>query len=127
MFVGVCRLTLYLHGNASLKGKRKIMRSLIERTRTKFNASVAEVGDNDAHKRGVVGISVVGNDAAHVDAMLANITRFVEQLGLAPVADIETEVIPLGGEIGTMEGMPHRCPEMGATGEGRTSGEDEEW
>ena len=50
MFVGVCRLTLYLHGNVSLKGKRKIMRSLIERTRTKFNASVAEVEDNDSQK-----------------------------------------------------------------------------
>ncbi len=101
MFVGVLRISLHLHGNGSLKGKRKILRSVIERTRAKFNASVAEVADNDLHQRGVVGVSVIGNDASHVDSMLGTIGRYVEQLGLAPISNIETEVIPLGGEIGT--------------------------
>jgi uncharacterized protein YlxP (DUF503 family) len=127
MFVGVCRLTLYLPGNASLKGKRKVMRSLIERTRVKFNAAVAEVGDNDAHKRGVVGVAVVGNDAAHVDAMLAGILRFVEQLGLAPISDIETEVIPLGGEIGIREGQPTSFAETDGAEDPSASWEEEEW
>lgn len=79
------------------------MRRVIERTRAKFNASVAEVADNDQHRRGVVGISVVGNDGRHVNRMLSGVIRFIEQIGVAPVLDIETEVIPLTGEIGTME------------------------
>lgn len=99
MFVGVLRMTLHLRGNGSLKGKRRIMRAVIERTRSKFNASVAEVAENDRHQTGVVGVSVIGNDASHVDAMLGKIGRFVETLGSAPVAHIETEVIPLGGEL----------------------------
>lgn len=78
------------------------MRRVIERTRAKFNASVAEVAENDQHRRGVVGISVVGNDGRHVDSMLSGVIRFIEQNGVAPVLDIETEIIPLAGEIGTM-------------------------
>ena len=77
------------------------MRRVIERTRAKFNASVAEVADNDQHRRGVVGICVVGNDGRHVDRMLAGIIRFIEQIGVAPVFNVETEVIPMTGEIGT--------------------------
>jgi uncharacterized protein YlxP (DUF503 family) len=96
MFVGVLRLTFHLHGNGSLKGKRRIMRTVIERTRSKFNASVAEVADNDVHQKAVVGVSVVGNSASHVDAMLSNVTAFVEQMGAAPLSNVETEVIPLG-------------------------------
>jgi uncharacterized protein len=106
MFVGVLRISLHLQGNGSLKGKRRIMRAVIERTRAKFNASVAEVADNDLHQRGVVGVSVVGNSASHVDAQLGNIGRFIEQLGLAPLGSVETEVIPLGGDIGDATARP---------------------
>lgn len=95
MFVGVCRLTFHLHGVASLKAKRQVMRRIIERTRSKFNVSAAEVSDNDVHRRAVVGVSVVGNSRAHVDGMLSTIIRFVDKLGVAPVSGVETEVIAL--------------------------------
>jgi uncharacterized protein YlxP (DUF503 family) len=110
MFVGVARIALHISGNSSLKGKRRVMRRVIERTRAKFNAAVAEVADNDLHRRGVIGISVVGNDTVHVDAMLGGIIRFVEQVGVAPVTSIETEVIPLKGDIGA-SGMEEAADE----------------
>lgn len=100
MFVGVCRLTFHLHGVSSLKGKRQIMRRIIERTRAKFNVSTAEVSDNDMHKRGVVGVCVIGNDRAHVDEMMANVIRFIDRLGVAPVSGVETEVISFRDEMG---------------------------
>ena len=104
MFVGVCRLTFHLHGVASLKAKRQVMRRIVERTRAKFNVSAAEVADNDVHKRGVVGISVIGNDRAHVDGMMSTVIRFIDRMGVAPVSGIETEVISLKGEMG--DGLP---------------------
>lgn len=100
MFIGVCRLTFQLFGVSSLKGKRSVMRRIIERTRVKFNAAVAEVADNDSHQRGVVGVAVVGNQKGHVDAQMASVLRFIEQLGAAPLVGVETEVIPLRGDIG---------------------------
>lgn len=132
MFVGVCRLSFHLHGNGSLKGKRKVMRSIIDRTRAKFNVSVAEVADNDSHRRGVVGIAVVGNDAGHVDSSMAHITRFIEHMGLAPISSIETEVIPLGEDIGAMDDMAASWPKASAplrapVVEEEASSEDESW
>lgn len=112
MFVGVCRIALHLHGIASLKGKRSIVKRVVERTKSKFNAAVAEVGDNDSLQRAVIGAAVVGNSAAHVDSMLGHVSAFVERLGLAAVISRETEVIPLGGDIGgdasfqPLEGSP---------------------
>lgn len=100
MFIGVCRMTFHLPGNNSLKGKRKVVTRLVERTRAKFNAAVSEVAQNDVHRRAVIGVAVVGNEGSHVDAMLGRIAGFMEGLGLAPLLNVETEVIPLGGDIG---------------------------
>ncbi|MDJ0765035.1 MAG: DUF503 domain-containing protein [Myxococcota bacterium] len=106
MVIGVCRLSLYLRENASLKGKRKVVRSIIDRVRSKFNASIAEVGGNDSLKRAVIGVAVVGNEASHVDSMLANIQGFIERLGLAPISDLATEIIPIGEDIGFDSSFP---------------------
>lgn len=128
MFVGVARITLHLPGNSSLKGKRGVMRRVMERTRAKFNAAVAEVADNDVHRRGVIGIAVVGNDTSHVDAMLGGIVRFIEQLAVAPISTIETEVIPLKGDIGEpgMSGYPDDGSLLSEF-EGADDDEEEEW
>jgi uncharacterized protein YlxP (DUF503 family) len=106
MFVGVCRLELRIVGNNSLKGKRKVVRSAIDRTRSKFNAAVAEVGYNDDKRRALIGATVLGNSASHVDAMLSRICGFVESLALAPVTSRQTEVIPMGGDIGLGQELP---------------------
>ena len=124
MFVGVCRVTLHLHGIASLKGKRSIVKRVVERTKAKFNAAVAEVGENDSLQRAVIGAAVVGNSAAHVDSMLGHVGSFVEHLGLAAVISRETEVIPLGGDIGI--DAPIRAPGgPGACYDDAGDGEDE--
>ncbi|HUT78947.1 MAG TPA: DUF503 domain-containing protein [Polyangia bacterium] len=108
MFVGVCRITLRLEGIGSLKAKRSVVRRAVERTRAKFNATVAEVDANDSLSRTVIGAAVVSNSAAHTDAMLARICSFVEWLALAPVTDIRTEVIALGDGIGEGDPGPRR-------------------
>jgi len=99
MFVGVCRIIVHLRGNESLKGKRSVVRRVVERTRAKFNAAVAEVADNDSHQRAVIGAAVVGNSTSHVDSMLANVASFMESISEAPVASVETEIIPMGDEL----------------------------
>lgn len=129
MFVGVCRLTLHLAGNKSLKGKRRIVRSIVDRTRAKFNVSVAEVSQNDVLKSAVIGMAVIGNESGHVDSMLARLTSYVEWLGLAPTVNVETEIIPLGGELESVGGI--QTPgEMWRSDESEDTGgweEEEEW
>jgi uncharacterized protein len=85
MVVGVLEIRLMLHGSASLKDKRSVVRSVVQRTCNKFNAAGAEVGDNDDFGRARIGFVTVANDRAFVNSVLSKILDHVEQMGLAQV------------------------------------------
>lgn len=95
MVVGVCRLRLLLPGNRSLKGKRKVVKSIIGRTRSHFNLAMAEVEDNDLHGVAVLGFAVVGNEHAMVNATIDRVVGFVEDLRLADLEERQHEILHL--------------------------------
>lgn len=96
MVIGVCRIVLAIDGAFSLKEKRHIVKSIIERLKTRFNAAVAEVDLNDMWKNAVIGVACVSNETGHADSMLANIVNFVENDGRAILVDYSTETIHRG-------------------------------
>ena len=82
MIVGVCRVSLRLPENSSLKGKRQVVRSLITRLRNKFNVAVPEVADTG-----------VSNDARHAQEMLDRVVSYIERSRLdAELIESEIEV-----------------------------------
>lgn len=93
MVVGILKVVLSIDSAFSLKEKRQIVRSIIERIKTKFNASAAEVGLNDKWKSAIIGVACVSNEASHADSMMANIVNFIENDGRAFVTDYTTETI----------------------------------
>ena len=93
MFVGVGRVVLILHGADSLKDKRSVKRKLIERLKSKFNASVAEVGGNDLLRRLEIGVSVVGNDRAFVNSCLDNLLNYIDAMQVAEVVETDIEIL----------------------------------
>ena len=96
MTVGIARIQFRLHGNQSLKEKRKVVKSLIDKSSHRFNAAVAEVEDQDLHQRATLGIAVVGNDGRLLNSVLDRIVGFMDSLGLADLIGHEIELIPLG-------------------------------
>jgi uncharacterized protein YlxP (DUF503 family) len=93
MYVGVCRITLRLPENASLKGKRQVVKSLTERLHHKFGVAVAEVDTNDSWQIATIGLSCVSNDARHARQVLDRAVDFAQQTRLdAELLDSETEV-----------------------------------
>ena len=78
MHVGVCKITLRLPENGSLKGKRRVINSLSSRLRNKFNVSVAEVENNETWQIATLGITCVSNSVRHVDEVLGSVTAYVE-------------------------------------------------
>ena len=92
MVVGTLKIEFYLHDNCSLKGKRKIVKSMIDKVKHKFNASIAEVGSNDKWQKIELGASTVGNDRRHVNSSLNNILSFLEALYLAEIVDSSMEI-----------------------------------
>ncbi len=94
MNVGVCRLTLRLPENQSLKGKRRVVHSINARIRNKFNVSVAEVADNELWQLATIGFACVSNDSRHLDEVLSNIVSFIESTrGDVELVDCQTEIL----------------------------------
>ncbi len=92
MVVGTLKIILHLHDNRSLKGKRKVVRSMVDKVKHKFNVSIAEVGSNDKWQRIELGVSVVGNDRRHIDSSLDNILDYMDSLYLAEIVDSSVEI-----------------------------------
>ncbi|MBW1861414.1 MAG: DUF503 domain-containing protein [Deltaproteobacteria bacterium] len=95
MVVGALKIELHLHDNRSLKGKRKVVRSMVGKVRHKFNVSIAEVGSNDKWQKIELGVSAIGNDRRHIDASLNNVFAFLDSLYLAEIVDSNIEIFNL--------------------------------
>ena len=96
MYVGALKLTLHLMGAASLKEKRKVVRSILDRVKAKFNTAASEVGGQDLWQRIELGFAVCGNEPAFVEEQMEKIRHFVDYLGLAQLSDVRVEIINLG-------------------------------
>jgi len=95
MVVGLGIIILRLHECRSLKGKRKIVKSVVAQIRNHFNISVAEVGANDIYQRAEIGFAMVGNDRALMNSKIDKVFNFADDLGLAEIIDTEMEIINL--------------------------------
>jgi len=95
MVVGSLKIIFFLHDNRSLKGKRKVVRSMVDKVKARFNVAISEVGSNDKWQKIELGISTVGNDRRHIDSSLNHVLKFLDSLYLAEIVDTEMEIINL--------------------------------
>ena len=92
MIIVAAMITLVIPENDSLKGKRRVIKSLMERVRHKFDAAVAEVGDNDLWQKAKIGVALVGNDSHLLEARLQQIMKFMENQHQAEIIDSQVEL-----------------------------------
>ncbi|MBS3758906.1 MAG: DUF503 domain-containing protein [Desulfobacterales bacterium] len=93
MVIGSGVITLRLHNCRSLKEKRGIIKSMIQRVRNGFNASIAEVRLNDSLTRAEIGFAMVGNDRRMINSKMDKLIAFTENLYLAELIDTKIEII----------------------------------
>lgn len=96
-------MVLVLPGNNSLKGKRKVVRSVLDRVRARFNVAAAEVDAMDDWRRAVLGFSVVSNDSGHANSMLDTLCAFVESSVDALVVDRSLEILHVGRDTAQLD------------------------
>ena len=93
MIVGTCRVYLRAEWVFSLKDKRMIVKSLVEKIRHKFNVSIAEVEDNDVHKSIVLGFACVTNETSHANSIIDNVVNYIEDNTDAVIEDVVIEIL----------------------------------
>jgi len=94
MNIGALIVRLRLPENHSLKGKRKVLKSITTQVSNRFNVSIAEVDDQDLWQLATLGVSCVSNDSRHVNEILSHVVDFIERIrGDAEVVDYEIEIL----------------------------------
>ena len=92
MLVCLIRIKLHLFNVHSLKEKRSVLKSAIEKTRHKFKLSIAEVGEQDVWQSSALGIALVGNDKGLLEREMEKVLHFLEN-------NAELEIVSVNHEI----------------------------
>ena len=94
MNAGICRIKLHLSGSQSLKDKRRVVKSIISRLRSKYNISIAEVDDQDLWQLVTLGITCVSNHSQHIDETLSKVMSFIiNNYPELEIVDHQTEIL----------------------------------
>lgn len=93
MQVGTLLLELDIPSAYSLKDKRRVLNSLKEKLKNRFNVSVSEVGEKDIWNRGYLAVAVIGDDNKFIDAQLQEVLKFVEMFKDVLLIDVRMEII----------------------------------
>jgi uncharacterized protein len=98
MYVAACRVTLYLPASDSLKDKRQVVRSLLQRLRNTFEVAAAEVEEQDKRQIAVLGLAATSGDAGHAEEVLDHAMRYIEETRPdVTVSEVQVEVMTIGG------------------------------
>ncbi|MFW6080276.1 MAG: DUF503 domain-containing protein [Desulfosalsimonas sp.] len=95
MVIGFGTITFRLDECHGLKEKRKIIKSIVSRSKNAFNAAIAEVDFNDMHQRAKIGFAMVGNDRRMVNSQIDKLHEFIYRTASAEIIDTETEILSI--------------------------------
>ena len=93
MTIGVLQLEIGIPDAMSLKDKRRVVKSLKDRIAHAHNVSVAEVGALDEHRRSIIAIAMVSNDARYVESQLSKLVDFVRLNPVSSLMDYQIELL----------------------------------
>ncbi len=93
MFIGLLTLEIFIHDAHSLKDKRTVVNSLLDRLRSRFNISAAQIDDHDLWQRATLAVVVVSNDKAVANTVLNHVRDFAENDDRCDVAECRMEIL----------------------------------
>ncbi len=96
MVVGVAKVFLHIPQNRSLKGKRQVIKRLLQRVNGRFkNLAISEVAEHDLWQKAVIGVSAVGADAGVISRVLDQVLDYIEEFDELQVIEAEIEIISM--------------------------------
>jgi len=93
IIVGLCTVELFIPESQSLKDKRKVLLSLKDRLREKFNLSVAEVDGQDLWQKAVLGLACVANEGRYVNQVLDQALNVIRSVPAVEIVQSRVELL----------------------------------
>jgi uncharacterized protein YlxP (DUF503 family) len=106
VIVALARIELRLTYAHSLKEKRRALRSMLDRVRSRFSIAVSEVDGQDSWQRAVVGFAVVGSDEVTVSALRDRVAEFIIDAEVGELVKDERENVHFGDAALMGQGEP---------------------
>lgn len=78
MVIGLCTIEVQIPESASLKHKRRVVKSVVARVRKEFNVSIAEVGHQDSWQLATLAAVCVSSDAGYAQGLLERVVRYID-------------------------------------------------
>jgi hypothetical protein len=92
MFIGAATLELEITDAMTLKDKRRVVKSLLDRIRLRFNVAAAEVDRQDNPRRATLAVVTVANRQDFIHRALETVVRFAEAEPRAVLCDYSIEM-----------------------------------
>ncbi|HTE02627.1 MAG: hypothetical protein AUI83_16110 [Armatimonadetes bacterium 13_1_40CM_3_65_7] len=92
MVIGVLQVELSLPGSHSLKDKRRLVKSLLDRLHNQFNVAAAEIDAQDNHRHAHLAVTCVSSESRHANQILSHIMSAVEREAEMVVVRYEMEL-----------------------------------
>ena len=93
MVIGAARFELEITDALTLKDKRQVVRSLLDRLRNTLHLAAAEVDRLDSHRFATIAVVTVSNDDAVVHRTLEQANSLVESEPRAMTLDYSVEML----------------------------------
>lgn len=93
MIIGICTCEIFIFNANSLKSKRSVVKSIIEKSKNRFNISIAEVGENDKWQKSIIAFSTISNDQKFVEETIEKVINFFDSYSEIEIIKIKREIL----------------------------------
>lgn len=93
MIIGICTCEIFIFNANSLKSKRSVVKSIIEKSKNRFNISIAEVGENDKWQKSIIAFSTISNDQNIVEETIEKVINFFDSYSEIEIIKIKREIL----------------------------------
>ena len=93
MVIGLCIVEHLIGEAGSLKDKRRILKSMMDRVKAHYNVSIAEIDQHDIWQRSTIAFTCVTNERKHAFRVLNSVVKFFEKQRESQVLDYQIEMI----------------------------------
>lgn len=90
--IGLLSVDLFISDALSLKDRRRVVKSLLDRLATRHNVAVADLGPDRANQA-FIAVTTVANEEAHVHRVLDAALRLIQSEPRAVCENAEIEIV----------------------------------
>lgn len=95
MIIAAVKVALHFDQSRSLKEKRRLLKSIIEKVKQRFNVSIAEIADQDLWQKATIGITYPSITKFQAQKQAKTIENYIVSLQKGTISQYDFEVIKL--------------------------------